>query len=844
MGTYSDLLKSRRTNRFAGRQEILSMFLRRLRNGAFEDVAILNIHGQTGMGKSFLLLQFATLAEAEGHPVAGISVQKHRTPFSALQSLYSQLRKSTPTSLLREFERHFEKLEAIEIKLAHAAGAMSAEAGESGGLLGGVVGETLGSATGLPMGSMVGSHIGSFIGGRISRSDVRRISRTTGLKEEDIQFCANAEAKLTELTVDVLNHLALEQGAFLLTVDVYEQCTAGLDEWLLQSVIPHLQTEVTLVVAGRIPLAELPSWEPLIFVTHPYELTSFTEAESIEFWRLHGIADEVKARLIHATTRGYPFLCGVIADTHRAKSDRLWTSDLSDLNDHPAVVERVISRFMSELGEDTLVQIIRACAVPRWFDREMVDALVGPDAREHFDVIVGLSFVLRNRDGSYGLHDLARAALLADTRALDPDRVRRMHGTVASLLRSRRSARGAQYLSDEIYHLLSADEEMGIELGHEMIRAARNIGYSTSLDPMIKEMAAFQYATRNGQLWKLLCTSQEAIRNGEWDTAERLLDDLDFHSDLPGDLKLWIIEMRAIVLVGRGSYQEALSLYQAAVDELETGAAAEPIAMTESYYRLVETCGILSRFSEADANIERGMRRIGRDPLSRARLLLAKATVCRLHGRTDEGIEAAKEAVGIYKTEDDPRSGAFAMIQLARLLSHSGTWVASEDLLREALTLEEQAPFEYDLGNIYLFRGNIERRRRNWKRALSLYERAISIHGKMGSWREIGPLYGSLGVVHHALGDRALAARYLEDSLRIKREQQYERGVAVTLKYMADTMLLEGSYDQALACCQEAIGIADHLDLRYVRSWARITRGRAQMRQGDFDAARATYVRS
>jgi len=710
--------------------------------------------------------------------------------------------------------------------------------------VGETIGGLIGSATGMPFLPIVGSGIGSLVGSKVGRAEVSQLFQGVKLKDDEIQFCLNVGQLLTDATVAAINELATEHKTCVLTVDVYEQATPTIDEWIRTQLLSNLETSVVVVIAGRIALQRLYGWNQFISITRQIELVSFTETEDAQFWRLYGLEDKVKIQTLREVTKGHPFINGLLADVRRSQ-DASFAEDLDyllSIQESSLIIEQLLKRFTTEFQDTGFGHLVRACAVPRWFDRGLLEATIGPEARDLFDRIAGLSFVVKNRDGSFSLHELARDALLADARALDPGWVNEIHGRVAEQLATRRKERepaGVQYISNELYHRLSANESEGLSFGADMLRSLKSLGAQASLDSLVSEIAEFPFSSREGQMWRMYCSSQDSLRRGDWDTASQFLDELLHQPDIAAALRLWVTESRATILIGRGEYRKALALQEDVTQQLSVADHhASYSELTEAYYRLIETCGILSRFHDADIYLTQAVNMVGVYPISKARLLLAQASCHRLHGLIDDGLQSASEAVSIYRAASDPRPVAFALIQLSRLMTHNGSWIEAEERLQEAATLEASAPYEYDVGNIYLFRGNIYRRRRSWAQALECYERALGIHQRIGSLREIGPLYGNLGVVHYALGNRSLAKKYLDDSLRLKEEQDYLRGVGFTLKYIGDASLIEGNYDLAKSQYERAKLYADQLDIRYLRPWVREGLVRAYLRAGGFQASK------
>lgn len=863
--TIGDIIGNQQLQRFVGRDDTLDVFHRRIGQGDVSEGErwfILNVHGQAGVGKSTLLSRIENDATEEGIPATGLDADNLESIGAAISSIHEELAEFDPEAF-EEYERMEEHLRSIENKISQQiengededgpSGLESAAAQAAGGVAGLFVGGGAGSA--------IGAGAGELLAEQFSPSKLRRVMQSLELDPEEIRQYSNALSLLTTNLVAGINDLAEKNRNVVLTFDTYEEVTPSVDEWIRDEFIRNLSANVVLVFAGRNRLTSMEGWGVFKTGIKEVELGNFTEDETIAFWRERGVHDEDKIREIYRITNGHPLLNDTIADIVNSEAEQLGMEGLLQNEKSMKSLKRLLERFMDEAPENTTT-VLRTCAVARSFEEELLNQVSGLDDEEDFEQITNLSFVFRNITGRFQVHDLAREALIEDFASKSPQKYRKRHQEVAEYLRNLRE-NGAGYdglIADEIYHRLSADEEQGLEFARTLFRLFKQQGSSLTMDILLSEMAEYEYETVDGSLWGQFAQAHICHVQGKWEEAQSSLPSIQKVPDDDTELESWVQELQTTLLIGQGKYSEAFGIQQDQTERLigEITDGDEPFEegdvsdehvhiVAESYSRLIELCAILSRFEEGEKYVRDAKTLVGYDKTARAKILLGETSLHRLQGKTEEGIQAAEEAIHIYRELGDRRQEVHAEIQLARLETHDGQWVQAEERLDGALPesdgeVDEELISQYDQANVYLFKGNIHRRRRNWGKALSLYDRALEIHKEMESFREIGPLYGSIGLVYTHKGAFDRAAHYLVDSLRIKQNQEYERGVGITRKYLGDLHLSRGDLEAAETEYERAKEIGDRLSIEYLSQWARVGLGWVYARQLDIDQVEAVLA--
>lgn len=211
-------------------------------------------------------------------------------------------------------------------------------------------------------------------------------------------------------------------------VDAFTK-SASLSRYLQEGFLPKLSHEVKVVIAGRIPL-DWPRWGALI---ETVRLETLPPEASIEFLNRRGIADASVAAHVAATTRGLPLALALAADL----VTKVGVSDLSTAGEWRLVVRSLVERFLDEVSDPHLTELLEACALVRHFDEPTLQAITGiDDVTAPFARLCGLSFV---RGGEHGLmlHDDVRQVLAEDLRWRNAERYATLRERALAYLRGR-----------------------------------------------------------------------------------------------------------------------------------------------------------------------------------------------------------------------------------------------------------------------------------------------------------------------------------------------------------------------------------------------------------------------
>ena len=293
--------------------------------------------------------------------------------------------------------------------------------------------------------------------------------RAQGFSNADIDLLLDPVKKLTDDFIADIETIALTPRIVLM-LDTYEKMT-GREEWMCD-LAQRLPQNLLLVVAGR----GVPDWD-----RRWVGWLAKAEVEEIEVMQPE-VMRELVQRYYRTLTQSELDILQAEGIIEFARGMPLAVTSAVDLmvkyhaKDFQAITPKVINDLAKRLQEDVpddLRLALQAAAAVRWFDEPILRALIQEfDVTEDYDELQRFPFVVV-RDIYFALHDVVRDTLDANLRARDLERHRELHGRAAKyfhgLIDNSRLLPGIseewqKLTSEEVYHLLQAEEGTGLDL--------------------------------------------------------------------------------------------------------------------------------------------------------------------------------------------------------------------------------------------------------------------------------------------------------------------------------------------------------------------------------------------
>lgn len=225
----------------------------------------------------------------------------------------------------------------------------------------------------------------------------------------------------------------------VLLLDTYE-LLAPLDSWFREDLLPRLPQSSVVVLAGRD--SPTPGWHADAGwgdLLRSVALRDLRGDDARALLERRGI-DPSRHEEVLRVTRGHPLALVLVADVLAQREDVPFA-----LDDAPAVLERLLERFLRNVPDDAHRSALHVAAQVGVATEGLLRAVVdGGDAGQLFDWLRGLSFTESVANG-VAVHDLVSDVLNAELRWRDPEGFARVHDAVMTHLQRRVSAsRGSE----------------------------------------------------------------------------------------------------------------------------------------------------------------------------------------------------------------------------------------------------------------------------------------------------------------------------------------------------------------------------------------------------------------
>ncbi|MGY0068036.1 tetratricopeptide repeat protein [Streptomyces sp. QTS137] len=372
---------------------------------------LFHVHGDAGVGKTFLVREFEQLARARGALTAYVDESAGGVPealdamcrqFAAQGHRAKDLERLLATYRERRHEAETAVLAALEPEAQDpSAGSMAvARAGLAG----------LGMVPGL------GAFTGVLDPAQLAQG-ADRLRAGLGARfrnHEDVRLVLDPESVLTPVLAGELSDAAASVPWIVLFFDTYERTGSFLDGWLRDLVTTDrhggLPATVVVVTAGRSPF-DLGRWGGFADVVTALPLHPFTEAEARGLLAARGVTAEPVVAEVLRLTGGLPVLVSTLAKTR--------PTGPHDLYDPSSTA---VERFLKWEPDPVRRSAALAGALPRWLDADVFWA-VADCPREQLDELyswVGDLPFTDERTARLHYHDVVRAPMLRLQRGRSP----------------------------------------------------------------------------------------------------------------------------------------------------------------------------------------------------------------------------------------------------------------------------------------------------------------------------------------------------------------------------------------------------------------------------------------
>ncbi|MFG2886868.1 tetratricopeptide repeat protein [Streptomyces sp. NPDC048297] len=406
---------------------------------------LFHVHGNAGVGKTFLVRELEQIARERGALAAYVD-----------ESVGSV--SETMALIARQFAgqgcrfKELERLLAAHRERRHEAeAAVVALEPEPEGPSAGSVAAARAGLVGLGMLPGVGAFAGALDATQLARGADRLRSGLSARfrSQEDVQLVLAPERVLTPVLLSELADTASAAPWIVLFFDTYERTGPFLDGWLHEIMTTDrygaLPATVVVVTAGQLPL-DTGRWGGFADFVMDVPLGPFTEAEARGLLAGKGVRDEPVVAEVLRLTGGLPVLVSTLAEAR--------PTDPEGVGD-PSVT--AVERFLKWEQDPVRRAAALAGALPRWLDEDVFRTASDgheDEAGPLFAWLRGMPFVSEHGE-QVQYHGVVRAPMLRMQRLRSPRGWTERHTRLAEAFGRWRAEAEGDRRADELWR----DEE-------------------------------------------------------------------------------------------------------------------------------------------------------------------------------------------------------------------------------------------------------------------------------------------------------------------------------------------------------------------------------------------------
>ena len=403
----------------------------------------------------------------------------------------------------------------------------------------------------------------------------------------------------------------------------------------------------------------------------------------------------------------------------------------------------ILDELMARANPD-VAEAIRFCAIPHWFDEEIVAWLRGEGrepsqrTREILAALTELTFVGPYHDRGYAYHENVRDLLLHRWRQENAEHFQELSGVAAAYYADKleegeaSEEQRAEWQREEMYHLLVADEKQGHELFQNMFDEAIKFYRLSTCSLLLQLVGEFrEYLSEEHQQCLRYNEGQLAFLSARWNEALEFFEEL-LQEELVDRLKGQVLSETGLVYKVMGEWDKAIDYYQRSLAIKEKVADEHEIATT-----LNNLGNVYQAKGEWDKAIEYYQRdlaiceKLG-DEHGMAPTFNNLGLLYQDKGEWDKAIEYHQRSLVICEKVGDKYRMAYSFNNLGCVYQDKGEWDKAIEYLQHSLVIREKIGDEHGMAYIYNNMALFYWERGKLEEAISLFEKSLKIFERIG----------------------------------------------------------------------------------------------------------------
>jgi predicted GH43/DUF377 family glycosyl hydrolase len=522
-----------------------------------------------------------------------------------------------------------------------------------------------------------------------------------------------------------------------------------------------------------------------------YLVGGLSEADSMEYLlQRRDLGDPELARQIYELTDGYALALGVTADILRdagaprtaelsALAARLLASGFEPLSEEwcEEISDWLLERLLEQLrlnSRYSLIGVVRAAAIPRWFSRDLLFHLVdGSSFPDQFRHLTGYSFVEPHQVGEvqvYQIHPVMRR-LLRET--IDHESLRLQWEETAEKWFEAKAehTRGHmkwRYQLEALYHRWFCDP------------SAAALDLESWFDKL--------YRSQAGKCWELLNTTYEFVDH--------------LRLDVRAQIKIYEATLHRLTYSERG---EAGIHRELSLQAAEMAAALADLAGNEALkaraFLAIGNALSMRRMSEWLEVMRRAIAAAEKagDEITLAESLLRRARIETTKNPYFGDFRAIDQAIHVFQQAEHTHRLMYALWTKAWVAMRSGKWKLTEEALTETERLNARLQDPFWTAEMLQVRGEYYAQRGQWQEVAEALMKARHLYQELNYTIGVCAATGWIGIAQCHLGEVEEGIQLVRTAFQIERDILDSReGAAKWLHYLGEFFIEHNRTERAL----------------------------------------------
>ncbi|MBN2460356.1 MAG: tetratricopeptide repeat protein [Candidatus Cloacimonetes bacterium] len=185
-----------------------------------------------------------------------------------------------------------------------------------------------------------------------------------------------------------------------------------------------------------------------------------------------------------------------------------------------------------------------------------------------------------------------------------------------------------------------------------------------------------------------------------------------------------------------------------------------------------------------------------------------------LQGAYEKAVAEYLAALLIYESRNDKDHIAYIYNNIGTIKTILSKTDEAQSYYEKALHLYQETKNLEGEARVYNRLGELNHKLKNYQQAIKYYYRAQDLYNRIDPYSTNPNLLSAIGITFMDMGDRVMAAEYIENSLRLCRQQNNRWCLARNLMLLGKLDLYENNLENARINLEESIRLAREIDAK------------------------------